>query len=125
MSLLQSNGQTAKRKNAPDETVCVEEGEDVLVDLWVSEKGLSWSLSRLNSKDPHGRGYRTLRPIDVRAAVSGLELLSRVFSNTEKVDADIRTYCERLSGELATVLSRMGRMEVGKGSVKTSLLATA
>lgn len=87
----------------PTERVVIE--KDVIVDLWITGDRFHWSLSRVNPQSE--RGYRTLRPENMKEVVLAIKAIAGVFSNAPGLSVGLQSYCQALSEELAGVSDRL------------------
>ncbi len=125
MSLFSTKQQNENRSNGnrfrPTESARV--NETVIVDLWVSDKGTSWGLSRVNPGG--GNSYRTMKPEQLGDAVEALAFLSSVFAKDPNCPIDLKNDFIAMNRELQAVVDKAkgGFQEKQNGEVKTGLLA--
>jgi len=125
MSLFGNQQQQATRSNGnryrPTESARI--NETTIVDLWVSEKGTSWGLSRVNPEG--GNSFRTMKPEQVGDAVEALSFLCGVFAKDPNCPLDLKNDFIAMNRELQRVVdkAKSGFQAEPNGKVQTGLLA--
>ncbi len=125
MSLFSTKQQQENRSNSnrlrPTESARV--NETTIVDLWVTDKGTRWGLSRVNLEG--GNSFRTMKPEQLGDAVEALAFLSSVFAKDPNCPIDLKNDFIAMNRELQAVVDRAksGFRERQNGEVKTGLLA--
>jgi len=120
MSMLSSNKRSSRE---PTERAVI--NRDVIVDLWVNEDKVSWSLSRVNPTN--SRGYRTLKPENIKEVVQAISALARVFSGLPSMSQGYQKYAAMLADELEALLANLGDIptadQAANGETQSVLLS--
>lgn len=124
MSLFGTKKNESKNGNRLRPTESARVNETTIVDLFVTDTGSLWGLSRVNELQG-GRSFRTMKPSQLRDAAEALAFLAGVFAQDAECGEPLRSDLSELSRELQEVVDRLknGVRAVNGETKPTGLLA--
>ncbi|WP_148074594.1 hypothetical protein [Bythopirellula goksoeyrii] len=78
--------------------------ETTITDLFITERGPLWGLSRVNEQG--GRSYRTMKPEQLGDAAEAIAFLCGVFAKDTNCPLELKNYLSALGKELQSVVDR-------------------